>query len=169
MGAVRREVSLGAPAREVWDRCVTFEGINDEFAPLLRMTMPRGMEGRTIADVEPGVPIGRSWLLLGGVVPVDWDDLVLVEIEPPRRFREDSSMATMTRWGHERVIDPTGEGTCVLSDSLDFELRRPLRWIPGADKLACAIVGWLFDRRHARLRLAHGAGPATPNVRRGSP
>ena len=161
-GSVARSVALAAPAEVVWERAVTLEGINDEFVPLMKMTTPRGMDGATIADVEPGVPVGRSWILLGRLIPVDWDDLRLVEIEPPRRFLERSSMASMTSWEHERVIDRAGEGECVLTDSLRFELRRPLRWIPGSGRLAAAIVRALFGHRHRRLARAHGAGLSVP-------
>jgi hypothetical protein len=157
MGRVSLAVRLGSPAATVWERAVTFEGVNDEFRPLLRMTKPRGMEGATIADLEPGVPVGRSWLLLGGLIPVDWDDLCLAEVEPPRRFLERSSMATMTRWEHERVIEPAGNGESVLTDSLTFELRRPLRWVPGVDAVSARIVRALFGHRHRRLVRAHGA------------
>ncbi len=161
MGSVSLSVSLGAEAEAVWERAVTFEGINDEFRPVMRMTMPRGLTGATIGDVEPGVPLGRSWLLLGGLIPVDWDDLCIAELEPPRRFLETSSMATMTSWRHERTVEPAGEGSCVLTDALTFELRRPLRWIPGSSALAKRIVGALFGHRHRRLVRAHGAGAAS--------
>ena len=162
MGRVSLSVSLAAPAEAVWERAVTFDGVNDEFAPLLKMTMPRGLpEGATIADVEPGVPLGRSLLLLGGVLPVDWDDLCVAEIEAPRRFRERSTMASMTSWEHERVVEPVGEGACTVTDTLAFQLRRPMRWIPGSDRLAAAIVGRLFTHRHRRLARAHGAGAGT--------
>lgn len=157
MGSVSRSVPLAAPAEAVWSRAVTFEGVNDEFVPLMRMTRPRGLAANaTIADVEPGVPIGRSWILLGRLIPVDWDDLRLVEIDPPHRFLERSSMASMTLWQHERTVEPTADG-CVLTDSLSFELRRPLRWIPGSDRLASVIVRALFGHRHRRLVRAHGA------------
>lgn len=160
MGSVRRTVSLAAPREAVWDRAVSFAGINDEFAPLLRMTVPRGLAGATIADAVPGVPTGRSWLLLGGLIPVDWDDLCLVEIEPPGRFLERSSMASMSSWRHERTITAAGEGGCELTDALGFELRRPLRWIPGCDRLATRIVEAAFAHRHRRLERAHGAATA---------
>lgn len=162
MGAVSRTVALAAPAPEVWDRAVTFAGVNEEFAPLLRMTRPRG--AATLADVEPEVPLGRSWLLLGGIVPIEWDDLCVAEVEPPRRFLERSSMATMTSWQHERTVEPLGDG-CTLSDALDFELRRPLRWIPGADRLAIRIVAAVFAHRHRRLERAHGAAPNARSIR----
>ena len=142
---------VAAPAAEVWARAVTPEGINHELAPWLRMTMPAALRDATIDDVRTGEPLGRSWLLLGGVFPVDYDDLRLAELEPGRRFLERSSMLTMRVWQHERVVDPDGPGACTVTDRLTFELRRPLRWIPGMDRLARAIVGRLFAHRHRRL------------------
>jgi hypothetical protein len=142
---------LAAPAVEVWSRAITPEGINDELSPWLRMTMPAALRGATIDDVAVGEPLGRSWLLLGGLLPVDYDDLRLAEREPGRRFLERSSMLSMRVWQHERVIEPEGPAAAVVTDRLDFELRRPLRWIPGSDRLAAAIVRRLFAHRHRRL------------------
>jgi hypothetical protein len=159
MGEVRVESVLATPGPVLWDAVCRLEGVNRELAPWLRMTTPRGMSGATIADLEPGPTVGRSWLLLGGVIPVDFDDLRLVEIEPPRRFLERSRMLTIEPWEHERTIDPLGAGSCRVSDRLRFELRRPLRFVPGMDRLAVRIVGALFRHRHRRLAKLYG----TPN------
>jgi ligand-binding SRPBCC domain-containing protein len=139
------------PAPEVWERAVTEEGINGELAPILRMTMPPGLRGKTIDTVEVGVPLGRSWILLGGVLPVDYDDLCLVELEPGRRFLERSQTVSFSVWQHERTIEAEGEGRCRVTDRLGFELKRHLAWIPGAARIATAIVGVLFRHRHRRL------------------
>ena len=135
----------------VWARAVTERGINAELRPLLRMTMPAGLRGKTIEDVEVGAPLGRSWILLGGIVPVDFDDLRLVELEPGRRFLERSRTFAFSVWQHERVVEPLGEGRCGLTDRLGFELRPALAWMPGAARLARAIVAALFRHRHRRL------------------
>ena len=89
---------------------MTEEGINDELAPILRMTMPPGLRGKTVDTVEVGAELGRSWILLGGLVPVDYDDLKLVELEPGRRFLERSRTLTFAVWQHERTIEPEGDG-----------------------------------------------------------
>jgi hypothetical protein len=115
------------------------------------MTMPAGLRGKTIEDVEVGAPLGRSWILLGGIVPVDFDDLRLVELEPGRRFLERSRTFAFSVWQHERVVEPLGEGRCGLTDRLGFELRPALAWMPGAARLARAIVAALFRHRHRRL------------------
>ena len=142
---------LPAPAAAVWARAVTPEGINDELRPILRMTMPRGVEGETIEDVQIGVELGRSWILLGGVIPVDYDDLCLVEIEPGRRFQERSRTSSFAVWTHERIVEPDGEDACTITDRLAWEPKRFLARVPGSDRIATAIVGFLFRHRHRRL------------------
>ena len=149
-GEVEVSSLLAASAVAVWARAVTEEGINDELAPILRMTMPSGLRGKSIDAVEVGAELGRSWILLGRLVPIDYDDLKLVELEPGRRFLERSRTLTFAVWCHERTIEPEGEGSRVI-DRLGFELKRGLGWMPGAPRLASAIVGALFRHRHRRL------------------
>ena len=151
MHSVIRSSVVGRTAEAVWARAVTEDGINDELAPILRMTMPAGLHGKTVDTVEVGVPLGRAWILLGGVLPVDYDDLRLAELEPGRRFLERSSTLAFSVWQHERTVEPEGERACRVTDTLGFELRRAISWIPGAAPLARAIVGALFSHRHRRL------------------
>jgi hypothetical protein len=151
MHAVEQSSVVALPASEMWARAGSPEGINDELAPILRMTVPAGMRGKTIDDVEVGVPLGRSWILLGRVLPVDYDDIRLAELEPGRRFLERSSMLSMRVWQHERTVEPAGDHSCTVTDRLTFLLRRPLAWIPGSHRVAAAIVRFLFRHRHRRL------------------
>jgi ligand-binding SRPBCC domain-containing protein len=151
MHSVEQSSALPAPAAEVWERAVTEEGINDELRPILRMTMPRGLRGKTVDTVEVGLPLGRSWILLGRLIPIDYDDLCLAELEPGRRFLERSRTLSFSTWQHERVIESAAEGGCRVTDRLGFELKRPLDAIPGSARLATAIVGFLFRHRHRRL------------------
>jgi hypothetical protein len=146
-----------ADAAAVWAHAVTEEGINDELRPLLRMTMPRALRGKTIDEIEVGEQLGRSWILLGGLVPVDYDDLCLAELEPGRRFLERSRTLSFTVWQHERTVEPDGDGACRVTDRLGFELRSAVAWIPGMARLARAVVGALFRHRHRRLLRRHGA------------
>jgi len=141
----------------VWDRAVTGEGINDELGPWIKMTMPRGLQGRDIDDVEAPVRPGRSWLLFLGVIPFDYDDLGIEEIGPGHRFLERSPMLSMHTWEHERTVTPAGNDACRVGDRVEFELRAPVGWLPGADRVARALVARVFARRHRRLRTQHGA------------
>jgi hypothetical protein len=140
----------------VWARAVSPEGINDELRPWIRMTMPASLRGKTIDDVEAGQPLGRSWLLLFGVIPFDYDELALAELEPGRRFLERSTMLSMRRWEHERTVEPRGKGACEITDRIAFELRRPLALVPGLPGAVRAILTRLFAHRHRRLGRYYG-------------
>ena len=143
---------VSAPVARVWGRVVTPEGINHEMGPWLRMTMPRSLRGLTIEDVRVGEPLGRSWILALGLIPVDYDDLRLAELEPGRRFLERSTMLSMSLWEHERIVEPTGADSTRVADRLRFELRRAPGLLPGADRLAAGLVARFFAHRHRRLR-----------------
>lgn len=141
---------LAAPAARVWAEAVSERGINHELAPWLRMTMPRGLPaGATIEDAPVGEPLGRSWILLRGLVPVEWDELQLAERGPGMRFVERSRLATARSWCHEREVIATGPGTCEIADRVALELRAPLRPVRA---VAARIVRALFEHRHRRLR-----------------
>jgi hypothetical protein len=160
-GTVEVSSRLAAPAEAVWAAAISEEGINHELRPLLRMTMPPELRGKTIDDVAVGEPLGRSWILLFGLLPVDYDDLRLAELEPGRRFLERSSMLSMRVWQHERTVEPVGPSACEVTDRLGFELRRPLAWIPGSSRVAGAIVSALFRHRHRRLTERFGSSSQT--------
>ena len=143
---------LAAPADRVWASAITERGINDELRPLLRMTRPPGLrEGMTIEDVPLGEPLGRSWLLAGGLLPLDYDALCLVERGPGMRFLERSSMGSARHWQHEREVRRLGEAACELTDRLELELRAGLRAVPGSARIARRTVAALFSHRHRRL------------------
>lgn len=147
MNEVARTTELPAPAGEVWARVTTAEGVNHELGPWMRMTVPRAARGKSLVDVEPGVRLGRSWVLFLGVVPFDYDDITLVEIGPGRRFLERSPMGSMRFWQHERLVEERGDGACAVTDRLTFAPR-----VPGTDRLVRAIVERIFAHRHRRLR-----------------
>jgi len=144
---------LGAGTEVVWARAIDPAGINDELMPLMRMTVPAGAEDFGLDLPEPG-PVGRSWVLLFGLIPFDYDDIELVRIDPGRGFLERSRMLSMRLWEHERTIEPRGENSCQLTDRLAWESRLPL---PGA--LLRPLIRAIFRHRHRRLRRAlKGAG-----------
>jgi ligand-binding SRPBCC domain-containing protein len=148
---------LAAPATDVWSAALSEEGINFELAPWMRMTMPRGIgPGTGIGDVPVGEPLGRSWLLLGRLLPIDYDDLCLAERGPGMRFLERSRLGSARAWEHERLVVPMGERTCELTDRVAIELRGLLRAI-GGGAIAARIIMALFEHRHRRLRQRWGA------------
>jgi ligand-binding SRPBCC domain-containing protein len=140
---------VDAPQKDVWERVSTLDGVNHELGPLLRMTAPAG------ARIDPAsVPLGERWfrsrLLLFGVLPVDYDDLTLIAIEPGSGFHERSRMLSMRVWEHRRTLAQAPGGTLV-TDSLSFVPRLPV-----ARRLQRALVAATFRRRHRRLRAWFG-------------
>jgi len=130
----------------VWARVSTFEGINAELQPLMRMTAPGSVRALEPADVVLGERIFRSWVLLFGVLPIDFDDLTLVELEPGRGFLERSRMLSMRVWEHERRLQPVAGG-CRIVDRLTFQPR-----LPGMGPLLERFIRLTFRHRHRRLR-----------------
>jgi hypothetical protein len=149
---IERATSLPRPAGEVWARVVTPEGINHELGPWLRMTVPPGMPA-SLDTLEPPCTLGRSWVLAGGVVPVDWDDLGIDVLEPGH-FRERSTMASAAHWQHERWVtaDADDPDRCVVRDRLELISRALIRALPGGTRAHRAIIAAVFAHRHRRLR-----------------
>jgi len=152
-GELRIGSMLQAEPAAVWERAMSAAGINAELGPLLRMTTPRGLESLDLHALEPG-PLGRSWLLLFGVLPVDYDEIGLERIEPGRGFLERSTMLSQRLWEHERTIEPAGTGGATIVDRVAWEPRPPL---PG--RLARPLIGAVFRHRHQQLRRHFGGVP----------
>jgi hypothetical protein len=146
---------LDAPAAAVWNRITTAAGVNDEMRPILRMSFPRGMERLDPETVEPGRPLGRCRLLLFGLIPIDYDDLTLIRIEPGRGFHERSRMLTQRLWEHQRTLEPAGPESCLITDRVAWQ---PRLGLPGAPLRP--LIRRFFDHRHRRLRRRFGGRPA---------
>ena len=61
------------------------------------MTAPPSLRSHGLSLVRPGERVCRSWVLLLGVLPVDYDDITLEQIEPPHRFLKRSAMLSLPR------------------------------------------------------------------------
>ena len=88
----------------MWARVSSAAGINDELRPLLRMTASRELRERGLDAVVVGERLCRSWVLLFGVLPVDYDDITLLAVRPGVGFHESSPMLSQRRWDHERIL-----------------------------------------------------------------
>ena len=145
------ESRLRAPAGEVWAHATSFDGVNRELMPLARMTGTRSLRRLDQTTVVLGQRLFRSWILAFGIVPIDYDDLVLVELEPGRRFLERSTMLSQRLWEHERTVTPIPAG-CVLRDRIGFVPRLPL-----VGHLELPLFRFVFANRHRQLRRAFGS------------
>jgi ligand-binding SRPBCC domain-containing protein len=146
---------LDAPPEGVWARVSTLAGVNSELRPLVRMTAPPDLDALDGSGAVMGERLFRSWLLLFGLIPFDYDDLTLVRLDPGRGFMERSSMLSQRVWEHERTLEPSGASGCLLADRLHFEPRPPLR-----PALVAPVVRKLFSHRHSRLRAHFGGEPS---------
>ena len=141
---------LAATPADVWADCTSVQGVARELSPWFRMTFPRGIEDLTPPNVELGKRLFRSWMLLFGVLPVDFDDVTFVELEPGHRFVERSTMASQRVWLHERIVEPC-DGDTLITDRLEWEGR-----LPGAELVFAAVVPRLFGWRHRQLKRNFG-------------
>lgn len=129
----------------------TLDGVNVELRPLLGMTLPRAFRGATLYQVPTGEKLFRSWLLLGGILPIDYDHLQLESVDPESGFVESSTMLSMRVWRHERRVYARDEGGCTVEDTLTFEPR-----VPGTGTLLRVFAATLFRHRHRKLRAMYG-------------
>jgi ligand-binding SRPBCC domain-containing protein len=147
---------LEAGADQVWSRATTPEGINDELAPLLRMTIPPGFNSLEPDEIELGEPLGRSWVLLGGLIPFDYDEITLVELEPGRRFVERGRLLSQRMWEHVRSVEPV-DGGCVIRDAVAWEPKLPV-----SGRALRPLFATIFRHRHRRLRRRFGGEAVDP-------
>lgn len=151
---------LDATAADVWAHATSPGGVNFEMWPLLRMTFPR--DTQNLAESwTPGRRLFRSWMLLGGLLPLEYDDIAFAAVEPGRRFHERSVLLSQRVWEHERVIEPLAPGAhgatargCRLTDRVGFEPR-----IAPLGAVYEAIFRRIFAHRHRRLRKRFGTLP----------
>jgi ligand-binding SRPBCC domain-containing protein len=138
------ESRIPRSAAELWRWSTSAHGVQAEMAPVLKMTFPDGMHHIPQDQESLGKPLGNCRFLLFGLVPVDLSRLTFVEMEPGRRFVEQSPLLSMKSWRHERLIEPSEEGARVV-DTLEFTPR-----------MAGGVVAWFVSRffahRHAMLR-----------------
>ncbi len=152
----RKVSEVAASVDRVWDLVTTQEGINHEMGPFMKMTMPKAFRSKSIGDVSPGTHIGRSFLLLFGVIPFGTDDITVAQIEPGRMFREESAMTGMRTWIHHRTLEPVA-GKTIVTDQVTLAPHLP---IPGLGRLLARILAAFFNHRHRRLQ-GHFAAQGT--------
>jgi ligand-binding SRPBCC domain-containing protein len=144
---------VGAPADAVWRRVTNFEGINAELMPVMRMRVPHAHRDTTVATVPVGVPLGRAWIFYFGFLPLDYDDLMITELEPGSHFQEVSTMLSMRRWEHRRELRDVDGARTEVTDTIGFEPRLPL--LAGVLE---PVLRRIFAHRHRRLSLYFADG-----------
>ena len=149
--ALRFESKLRAPRERVWEWITSVEGISAEIWPWFRMTAPRGVRSLSNVEFEPGARMFRSIVFLFGVLPIDYSDLTLLELDVGHGFVEQSPMGSMQLWRHERRILPCADDpkAVLLVDQLRFRPRV-------ATPLVRRFIARVFAHRHAILSARFG-------------
>lgn len=145
---VQIESTIPASSAELWDWSTSVRGVHAEMRPILKLAFPKGMTHIPRDGSGLGRSLGNCTFLLLGFLPIDLSRLTFVEVEPGRRFVEQSPLLSMKSWRHERTLTPIGESTKVV-DSLEFTPR-----------FAAGMTAWFitkfFRHRHAMLKKHYG-------------
>jgi ligand-binding SRPBCC domain-containing protein len=157
---VQLESKVPRSPAELWDWSTSVQGVDTEMGPVLKIDFPKEMTHIPRDGSGLGRPLGNFRFLLFGVVPVDLSRLTFTEIEPGRRFVEQSPLLSMKSWRHERILTPAPDGTRIV-DRLDFTPR-----------FAGPIVGWCIERffrhRHAMLKKQYRERRSVPRSEQGA-
>jgi hypothetical protein len=151
--SLRFESKLHAPPVRIWEWITSLEGISAEMWPFFRMTFPKGLRSLDDVQINLGARMFRSFVFLFGVLPIDYSDMTLLELDIGHGFVEQSPMGSMKLWRHERRIVPChSDPTAVLLvDQLTF-----------CPRIAPRFVGWfirqVFTHRHKVLSANLGGG-----------
>ena len=160
---VRTSRLPGVDPAQLWTGVTAMSGVNAELMPIMRMKLPKEFrDDPSLRSMPTGVTLGRCWVLLGGVLPIDFDDIRVMEVQEGSRFLESSKTLSTTVWQHERTMGQTDDGGAWITDRLSYRLRphmRPLR------RPFHTMMGALFTHRHRRLARRYtsvtaGPGPA---------
>lgn len=134
----------GATKEEVWQVIGTWEGVNRELGPLLKMRYPD-----IYADLADIPADGKSYFAAGirlfGLIPIDRHQFAFVGFDAPNFFDECSSNLNMSSWCHKRSLVERPDGV-EITDRCAFVPR--IGFMGG---LLRAIFSWVFRRRHKRL------------------
>jgi ligand-binding SRPBCC domain-containing protein len=153
VASFERSAVVAAPPDAVWERVVSPEGINDEMRPWLTMRLPRSARGLTIETLPIGAVLGRAWVVLFGLLPIEYDRLAIVAVEPGRYFHEESTMLTMRWWEHRRTLSALNDESTRVTDHIEFLPRLGLM----TPVMAKALYAF-FGHRHRRLQRHFEAG-----------
>lgn len=145
MFTIKMTSEISASVTDVWEKVNTLRGVNDELAPLLRMTAPKDIYDLPFHQMPAEKPIVASCLLLFGIFPFDLHQLQFDEVWQGG-FRENSKSVIHRIWRHHRVISPTNRG-CTVTDSVEFEPRLPM-----FGYFIAHVVRFVFQNRHQYLR-----------------
>ena len=141
------ESELSTSSDKIWESITSVKSIRKEIQPFFTMTAPQHIKSLGDIKLALGKPLFRSYVLLLGIIPIDYSDMTLLELEEKLGFVEQSPMKSMKLWRHERSIKPhhSKPDTVILIDKLIFQPRR-------AKILVKKFIEVVFTHRHKVLK-----------------
>ena len=141
---------LSVPADRFWNS-QSLATVNAELHPLYRMTAPQEWLQVPIHEWAQHKNLLKSWILFGGLIPVDRHCFRMIEFPEPRKFVEKSASWLNRLWQHERIVLETNSG-CEVHDKISFTSR-----LPYLEPLQKALYILAFRHRHANLKHLYAA------------
>lgn len=142
------ESLLNIPRKKLWESIWSFEHINSELAPFIRMTPPAiSLSDIDINVIPLNVHLFSSTIFLLYIIPVDRHHFILKDIQAYEYFKESSSSWMMKNWAHTRTLTSKGNQT-LLVDTISYQHR-----VPFLSKVLYPIYKILFKHRHNKLQL----------------
>lgn len=136
----------GVSKAQVWKQVTSWDGINYELLPFLKMTKPSNLPS-SLEKFSPEILPKTSLILLFGLVPIDIHTFIKFDINPVEfYFVEQSWNIPTSIWKHRRKLSEDGGGV-VVKDHLEITPRTLLLVF-----LLKPIYSMVFRRRHERLK-----------------
>lgn len=146
MLSFKRSSLLQTSPERLWQHAGSMTGVNRELFPMAQMTVPGEFKDLHLSQATTGRPLFRSWILFLGLIPIDYDEITIVEIFPGGGFQERSKMATNRIWAHKRTIVQE-QAFCRITDEVEFQ---PVIHIVGL--LMLPLYRLTFWLRHFNLQ-----------------
>jgi len=139
--------TLSISREKLWVAMWSFEHINKELAPIIRMSPPEiVLSSIDVKAIPLNVHLFKSNIFLLYIIPVDRHSFKLKDIKEFEFFAETSSSWMMKQWNHQRDLTSIGNQT-LLVDTIEFQHR-----IKFLGKILYPIYKMIFKHRHKKLQ-----------------
>jgi len=137
---------LNIERKRLWDNIHTFERVNFELFPMMKMTTPSAYKIMPLENFPVNVFVFKSIVLLFGLIPIEVSSIRLKFVKKNEGFIEESKMLLSRDWKHTRNLSNV-DGKCKLEDIIEVRPRwfllKPVLWV---------FIKLLFANRHRRVK-----------------
>ncbi len=138
--------SLSTTKEELWNSICSFKALNNELAPVLKMTNPKNYHNIRLENFPMKAYAFISIILLFRFIPIDRYHVRLMRVIPNYGFIEISKSIFTSKWIHIRKISES-ENLCTIKDKLVVTpkniLFKPFIWL---------LIKYIFYTRHKNLK-----------------